>query len=276
MLNKLALGTVQFGLNYGISNKNGKTPTNEVSRILSAAKEFGIDIIDTAYAYGNSQEVLGQVGVNGFKVVSKFIPPTESVTLGAQVQTTLELLGVESLYAMLAHRPLSVTENPKLWDDLLQFKQSGKIQKIGFSFNTQAEAHAVLSAGYIPDLVQVPFNYFDRRFVKIIRDLKATGCEIHTRSAFLQGLFFLNPNELPSFFNPVKDLLTDIQQNYKPVEGALLNFCINQDFIDRVVFGVNNQEQLLQNINSINEAKPLPELTTSIPDEILTPSMWPK
>ena len=276
MINKLALGTVQFGLSYGISNKNGKTPVNEVSRILLAAKKLGINIIDTAYAYGNSQEVLGEVGVDGFKVVSKFISPTELETLDMQVETTCAQLRVKRFYAMLAHRPLSVIENPALWDILKQYKLSGIIQKIGFSFNTLSEANLVLSAGYIPDLIQVPFNYFDLRFVTIMKELKAKGCEIHTRSAFLQGLFFLNPLELPEFFNPVKGILKDIKQNYGPIEGSLLSFCINQDFIDRVVLGVNNQEQLLKNVNSISEAKPLPELNINIPHEILMPSMWPK
>ncbi len=276
MIKKLALGTVQFGLNYGVSNTNGKTPIIEVGRILSAAHEAGINLLDTAFAYGDSQEVLGKVGVRDFKVVSKFIQPTDLVTLEGQIESTLTQLGVNTLYAFLAHRPLSVLENPELWDTLKQFKLIGKIQKIGFSFNTIVEANNVLSAGFLPDIIQVPYSYFDRRFESIMLDLKNKGCEIHTRSAFLQGLFFMNTSDLPQFFNPVKEIIENLQQNYQPIGGSLLNFCLHQNFIDRVVFGVNNLEQLLHNINSINEAKPLPEVAISIPNEILTPSMWPK
>ncbi len=275
-MNKLALGTVQFGLDYGISNNEGITPIDEVANILVIAKNVGIEIIDTAYAYGISQKILGQVKINDFKVVSKFIPPNDSLTLNKQIQKTLIQLSVQNLYGMLAHRPLSVVEDPKLWDVLQQFKEKGKIQKIGFSFNTLEEVDIILSHGFMPDLVQVPFNYFDHRFVNYMKELKVKGCEIHTRSAFLQGLFFIKPDKLPSFFNSVKSILELIQHRCQPIEGSLLSFCINQDFIDKVVFGVNNQEQLIKNIDSIKEAKILPELNISVSNEIKTPSMWSK
>ena len=65
-MSKIALGTVQFGLNYGISNTNGQVPPEEIARILDYCKLNGIDTLDTAQGYGESEKVLSQFDLSSF------------------------------------------------------------------------------------------------------------------------------------------------------------------------------------------------------------------
>ncbi len=275
LIRKVGLGTVQFGLAYGISNREGITPPEEVTRLLQFAHTAGIDLLDTAYGYGKSEEVLGNAGVNNFKVVSKFLPPDGNLTIEAQVSQSLKRLNVNSLYGLLAHRPLSIISHPASWDTLMKLKHDKIIQKTGFSFNTTEEADAVLDTGYLPDLVQVPFNYFDHRFVARLSALRSAGCEIHTRSPFLRGLFFTDPSKLPSFFNAVKPMIIHLQSFGDALPAMLLHYCLQQPFIDKVIFGVNTLNQLVNNLKMPESAGYLPPLNQQISDEILTPSTWP-
>lgn len=271
---KVGLGTVQFGLPYGISNKAGQTDSIEVTKILKTAKTYKIQVLDSASAYGNSEDVLGQNDLSSFKMVSKFMPDSME-DISNQLETSLEKLGIQKLHGYLAHRPLNILENPAQWDKLLEFKSKSKVDKIGFSLNEPMELEQLIDKGYIPDLIQVPYNYFDRRFEPYIKDLKKEGCEIHTRSAFLQGLFFMNPNRLDDFFEEVKLPISQLQKK-EFLNGALLKFAVQQPFIDRVIIGVETNKQLVENLTNLELASILPELQYKINENILIPSRWPK
>ncbi len=273
---KIGLGTVQFGVNYGISNKNGITEHTEIKKILNLAKSSKIELIDTAYGYGNSEEVLGNIGVDSFKIITKFLPAFNGNTIENQIITSLDRLRVKSVYGLLAHRPLDVVENPEIWDYLNSLKENNITTKIGFSFDSPREIELVLKKGFIPDLIQVPFNYLDNRFKPFMISLKNYGCEIHARSTFLQGLFFMNPETLSGFFDEIKPLLNQIQREWKNLPGMLLSYNLQQQFIDKVIIGVNNSDQLIQNIESINNIVKIPEMTKIVRHEILSPSRWPK
>lgn len=272
---KLGLGTVQFGLPYGISNKKGKTSAEEVSKILETAKSFQINTLDSASSYGNSEEVLGLNNLSSFKVVSKFMPPLKDQSIEIQLTQSLVKLGVKSLYGYLAHRPMEILRDQQQWEDLLKFKSEGKVTKIGFSLNEPLELERLINKGFNPDLVQVPYNYFDRRFEAAIREIKGKGCEVHTRSVFLQGLFFMNPLELSVFFEDIKPLITQLQEN-SLLNGALLKFVLKKPYIDKVIIGVENEKQLVQNIQNLEKASALPELKLKISENIVNPSKWPK
>jgi aryl-alcohol dehydrogenase-like predicted oxidoreductase len=276
MIEKIGLGTVQFGLDYGISNKQGITSTDEVRSILDYARSIGIDLIDTAYGYGTSEEVLGKVGTDTFNIVSKFLPSASELNIKDQVNTSLQRLGVNHLYGLLAHRPIELIKNPWDWEYLLKLKQDKVVSKIGFSFNSPDEADILISSGYIPDLIQVPFNYLDNRFKPSIVELKKNGCEVHARSAFLQGLFFIDPEQLDDFFSEVKHVIIQLQTNGASLPGLLLKYCLQMPFIDKVIIGVNNKKQLIENIGSINTDEQLVENKVEIKHEILTPSKWPR
>jgi len=274
---KIGLGTVQFGLKYGISNSHGQTSPEEVSNILNYCKMKGIRIIDTASAYGSSEEVLGSNELKDFKIVSKFMPENSVESLMEQLNQSLKKLGLKSLYGYLAHRPLSIIENPNQWEKLKELKKKKTIDKIGFSLNTPSELDVLIKFGISPDIIQVPFNYFDRRFENQMQLLKKQGCEIHVRSVFLQGLFFKEPLLLSDFFNPIKSTLISLQENYKEnLKGSLLKFVLKQKFVDYVIIGVETTSQLSGNMNGILNAPELEDISFDFHEKILTPSMWPK
>lgn len=273
---KIGLGTVQFGLDYGISNENGKTSSEEVTKILTYAQAQGINTIDTASAYGDAEKILGGNMLNGFRIISKFMPPQKDETISSQLHQSLERLKQKNLYGYLAHRPLIVLENPSLWKELQNLKEEGIIKKIGFSLNEPTELSKILQAGFFPDLIQIPFNYFDQRFKQQIILLKEQGCEIHSRSTFLQGLFFVNPDKMNSFFDEVKPIIKNLQSTIKNLSGSLLRFAAEQPFIDKVILGVENSAQLKANLDTLETAEQLPELKQKISDNILIPSGWQK
>jgi aryl-alcohol dehydrogenase-like predicted oxidoreductase len=277
-INKIGLGTVQFGVDYGISNSLGKTNEFEVQNILSFSSEQGISIVDTASAYGDSETILGRNNLAPFKIVSKFLLNSDSDSVLDHLELTLTHLNQRCIYGYLAHRPMSIVENPKIWDLLNYAKSIGKVKKIGFSFNDTDELKKVLDAGFVPDIVQVPFNYFDRRFALGISELRELNCEIHTRSAFLQGLFFCNVEDLDPFFNEIRPVLLELQQYGDLLPAMLLDWVVKHDFIDHVIVGVNNKKQLRENLEALKSLDPLvtlPVLVESISENILTPSLWP-
>ncbi|SDR69495.1 aldo/keto reductase [Gramella sp. MAR_2010_147] len=271
---KIGLGTVQFGMAYGISNKNGQTSNAEVAQILKLAKDNNILILDSASAYGNSEEVLGENDLSCFNIISKFMPPKDGRSILIQFEESLKSLGVNSIYGYLAHRPLNLIENPSRWAELSKIKSSNRVQKIGFSLNEPSELSYLLEKNLIPDLVQVPYNYFDRRFENEIIKLKQLGCEIHTRSTFLQGLFFMSPEDLSDFFDEIKPSLGQLQK-ISTLNGALLRFVLEKDFVDKTIIGVENVNQLKDNIKSIQNTSALPDLENHINEDILIPSRWP-
>ncbi len=271
---KIGLGTVQFGTSYGISNTQGQTSPEEVTEILDYARKEGIDLLDTAAAYGISEEILGNNNLTGFNIVSKFMAPENNQKISKQLESSLDLLKISSLYGYMAHRPQDVLLHSHQWEELRDLKRNNLIQKIGFSFNEPYEIDEVLLKGWIPDIVQVPFNYFDNRFSQQLVRLKSTGCEVHTRSAFLQGLFFMQPDSLPQYFDIVKPSIKDLQKNGEKLAGMLLKYCLQQDFIDKVIVGVNNKNQLISNLNFTNSEESLPEFSLKIPNKILMPSKW--
>ena len=273
---KIGLGTVQFGSHYGISNKRGKTEPEEVSRILNIASKHHLRILDTASAYGDAEKVLGLNDLSRFSVISKFMPSGNADSLSRQLQNTLADLNIENLYGYLAHRPLHLLENLYLWDELQKYREKKIIQKIGFSLNRSEELDQLLKAGITPDLVQLPYNYFDRRFEESLKILKEQNCEIHTRSAFLQGLFFKKREELSLFFNDVKPLIETLHQNVRHLPASLLAFVMKHPLIDQVIVGVENSGQLLENLTMLVYAEPLPDLDITLSEKILMPSNWPE
>ncbi len=274
---KIGLGTVQFGTSYGIANKIGQTPPAEVTRILDKAYELGIRTIDTASAYGKSEEVLGRNRMERFSVVSKFMPATASQSVSQQLEQTLSHLQVSTLYGYLAHRPASLLEDTSQWKELESLKMQGRVQKIGYSLNDPGELESLLKLEMVPDLVQTPYNYLDQRFRQSLIELKNAGCEIHTRSAFLQGLFFLDTAALSPFFDEVKPIIGEAQKTYgDSLPAVLLKYVLSRDFIDRVIMGVETEQQLISNLASINEAETIKDILPNISASILNPSCWPK
>ncbi|QED36514.1 aldo/keto reductase [Antarcticibacterium arcticum] len=271
---KIGLGSVQFGISYGISNTHGKTSPKEVEKILDIASSKSINVIDTASSYGTAEQILGNLHKGRFDIISKFMPTQTNGSISFQLEKSLYNLKVDYLYGYMAHRPALLEGRD--WEELQLLKKEGRIKKIGFSFNNPKEFEKLKNSGFIPNVVQVPFNYFDTRFKDLLIELKAEGCEVHTRSTFLQGLFFMNPENLVAYFNKFKSHINFLQSTYgNNLQTALLEFVLRQDFIDKVIIGVENVKQLEKNINSSLKIEPLND-SPYFPENILMPVNWPK
>ena len=165
---KLALGTAQFGLDYGISNSQGKTSLKEVGKILELAQEQNITIIDTAQEYGNSESILGEIHENRFKIITKINPQVSSIkTIETVVEESLTNLKVNSVYGVLFHSPQTVISNPYMVEKIKLLKNEGKIEKFGYSVYFPNELEDLITKYGMPDIVQLPFNHLDTRFESI-------------------------------------------------------------------------------------------------------------
>lgn len=281
-MQKIALGTVQFGLDYGIHNQRGKVSAQEVGSILTLAQQNGIDTLDTAAAYGDSEKVLGTQHLTTFKIVSKLFPQEKNIR--AAFNSSLNRLKISDLYAYLIHRFSDLIENPEIWEKFLKLKEEKKVAKIGVSLYHPQELKYLWNHGINPDLVQIPYNIFDRRFENIFPELKRKSVEIHTRSAFLQGLFFKKASELPSFFKDVVPLINQLHQigetHHMTIAQICLGFCLKQVEIDRVVIGVDSLSQLQQNLQvteTLSKIKPLLSQLNKLSvenEQIINPANW--
>jgi len=280
--NKIALGTVQFGVDYGISNSMGKTSEDQVCEILNVANQNGIDLLDTAQAYGLSEEVVGRHHQNRFKIVTKINSNVFGKRLTTKaIQESLKNLKVESLYGVLFHSNYTTSNNLQSYLELVSLKNRKKIEKIGLSAYSIIEIETYISEFGNPEILQIPYNIVDKRFEKIIIDLHKEGVEIHSRSTFLQGLFFMETGQLPNHFENIKPFIDDLHKRFKKKDelaNFLLTDVLEKSFIDKVIIGVNDSAQLKSNLSNFN-LETLSLTADSIPvlsEEILNPSLWPK
>lgn len=254
--NKIALGTAQFGLDYGISNKTGQIPENQVFEILNESIRSGIDVLDTAYAYGNSELVIGNFvkeHENVFKIISK-LPECNPNDVKNIFESSLERLGVDSLYGYMCHSFQHYRDNPEIWNMLEDLKSEGKIEKIGLSLYYPSELEYIIENKIDIDIIQVPYNVFDRRFEEYFPVLKKMGVEIFVRSVFLQGLVFKEPFELDDYFAKIRSKIINLHSLAAelniPIAALCLNVAILNEFVDQVVVGVDSIQNLKEIISS--------------------------
>src|SRR5258706_4106554 len=282
-MEKIALGTVQFGLDYGISNSQGKTSFEETVKILELASSSGINTLDTAFSYGTSEVVLGNIiqKYPDFEIVSKFPKPEEGSRISDYLSQSLQKLKINYLYAYLAHDADVLINDPQLWDEVVELKSKGVISKIGYSLYSPEQLEKLLDLNFVPDIVQLPYNVLDRRFEQFFGEFKKHETIIHTRSAFLQGLLFMDSEHLSSYFDPIKPFLKEIQSTFfsrSDLSSALMRFCIDNSFIDKVVIGVNTEQQLSENLSGLRSFKSVSKWPNfEVKDKsMLLPYNWPK
>ena len=288
-MHQLAIGSAQFGLAYGIANRNGKTALREVGRILGVARSAGVDTIDTAVAYGDSETALGDIGLQGWHVVSKIpaIPPGQADVAEwvlRSVRSSLKRLRTDKLAGLLLHRPgdLVGAAGEELLCGLMRVKAEGLAEKIGVSVYGPDE---IVSAKkwFLPDLVQIPFNPVDQRAVRsgAISELCREGVEVHIRSVFLQGLLLMPAGTRPVFFDRwsgIWELWNRwLSENSLTPLQVCLRFALQQHGISRVVIGVESAEQLEEVLAAADGVLPvLPEEVQCSEDELVNPSLWQK
>ncbi|MCX7144172.1 MAG: aldo/keto reductase [Proteobacteria bacterium] len=288
--NKIALGTAQFGLDYGINNARGKISSSEVAKILDGARNGGIDLLDTAGAYGDAEKVLGSTlgtGRRDFKIVSK-IPPnaTTPEDVALSVQATLSDLDVNCLYGVLVHDISAFMRDGRNWKVLLRLQDVGTIEKVGVSAYYPKDLQEFISSGQVPQLVQIPYNVFDRRFDSLLPTLRELNIEVHTRSIFLQGLFFVEPDRLSSHFRSAEAKIRHLQNLAKsmdiPLSSMLLSVGLCDSRIDRVVVGVDSLANLQENLAAFDHLDCCDSLAAELRqfeeknEDILLPFKWQK
>ena len=284
---KLALGTVQFGLPYGLSGRSSGVPYDEAELMVRTAKSAGIELVDTAMSYGSSESCLGKIGMDEMKVVTKIssLPDTPgdmANLMGKQVLGSLERLGLDSLYGLLLHHPsqLFSPEGKRITEGLEGLKKDKLVQKTGVSIYSAEELEKLLDCQAF-DVVQLPINILDKRLLStgLIDRLVATGTEIHARSVFLQGLLLKPFDQIPAYFAPWMQLLR-AWHDWLGREGrTALEVCIayikSLEVIDYLVVGANSNSQLSEIIAAYDSATTceFPPIESDDPN-LLNPGLW--
>jgi len=258
---KLALGTAQFGLDYGVANKKGKIAKKEVFKILEYAYSIGIDTLDTAYSYGESENVIGEFTAKSgrnFNVISKmpYLNNNSTLTVKKNCLETLQRLGQSRIYGYLIHKFDNIVFHKEdLWNKIISLKQNGLVNKIGVSLYKPEELEFLLDKGITFDIVQIPYNILDQRFKDYFPILKEKNVTIHVRSVFLQGLFFVETERINTNFKGAKDAVEKvycISKEYSiPMHSLCLCFALINPFVDKIIIGVDSLEHLMENIDSL-------------------------
>jgi len=285
---KLALGTVQFGLDYGVANAEGQVAIEDAAEIIDHSRKCGIDTLDTAIGYGDSEERLGKIGIDGFRVItklpglSKHDVDIEKWIIG-HIEGSLARLKVETINGVMLHRPTDLLgdNGKKLWDGLKKLKANGCVEKIGYSIYEPGELD-LLWKDYQPDIIQAPYNILDQRlkvsgWLKLLHDL---GVEVHVRSVFLQGLLLMPKERRPIKFQRWQGLW-DVWEHWleseqlDPVDVCLKSIA-SEPMIDYAVVGVDSKTHLKQIVKKMNNPAEIDvpvDLNTT--DECLVnPALW--
>lgn len=275
-------------MRYGVANGSGQVPRAEVASILPYALAQGVDSLDTAIGYGESEAILGEIGVGQFNVVTKLPPmPADVVDIkrwvGDQVSDCLARLKQETLYGLLLHRShdLQDAAGSVLADELSELKRQGRIEKVGVSIYNPSELESVVKLLEL-DLVQAPLNLVDRRLVTSgwLDRLKQLNVEVHTRSAFLQGLLLMTRGLIPEKFERWAGLwdswADSLQETGVSPLSACLAYPLSHPQVDRVVVGVDSLAQLQELVHAAQQ--PLIEsdfdFMTMDDEKLINPSRW--
>lgn len=294
MPTSLVLGTAQLGFPYGIANKTGQPDQLLATEIVKVAWENGIREFDTAQDYGVSENVLGKAFdklkiSQEAKVISKISPIVDHNNLQAMsvaLHTTLEKLGVPCLFGFLLHdENLLDLWSEGIGDILRGMVASGKIEHIGVSVYSPDKATEALSIEGI-DLVQLPFNILDRRFLKkgVFELAAKKKKKIYIRSVFLQGLILMEPDDLPGsmyFVKPVIDRIKSCAEdlNITRHELALIYPKVKVPEA-KLIIGVEAPSQIKANVNCwgktplVGLVRRVEECFETIDEKILNPSLW--
>ncbi|OGN15889.1 MAG: hypothetical protein A3B99_01425 [Candidatus Yanofskybacteria bacterium RIFCSPHIGHO2_02_FULL_44_12b] len=298
-ISKMVLGTVQLGLKYGINNSHGQPSREEALGILERAYEQGIRMFDTAFSYGDAEEIIGEFitrrKLNGqVQIISKLEP--NCVSEGSEnvlsivengLRTSLRRIGREYIDGYLLHTS-SYIFREEIVNALHQCKIKGLVKNIGVSIYEETEALAAVRSSLI-DYIQIPYSVFDQRLnqTEFFQLAKANGKKVFARTAFLQGLIFMTDKEIPDSLSGAKEYLKEFDDiicryGLSRLEAALA-FSASQPGVDYIVFGVDTIEQLNETMSvaaSLGEhfdcVAALRDRFLNIEKNIIFPSLWKK
>lgn len=284
---RLAIGTVQFGQSYGLTNSRGQVGPREVAAILAYALTAGVDTLDTAVIYGDAERILGEVGVAGFRVVSKVpsvVNASGSVSgwLREQVRASLQRLRVERLSGLLLHNPddLLGPHAADIAKTMAEVVAEGWVDKVGVSVYTPGQLERLFDLMPI-QLVQLPLSVFDRRFDEAgwLDRLTERGIEVHARSIFLQGLLLMDPASCPRSFAPWMPLIESwhdwlIANSRRPIDACVAHLA-SYPQISRCIVGCDGLDQLQEIIQAMRTPACRAPIQFAAKDaSLLIPALW--
>lgn len=267
-MTQLGLGTAQFGMPYGISNRQGQTPHAELVAILALAGSAGIRVLDTAALYGNSESALGAALAkkHPFRIVTKTPdfkalpdPAQGAAELKRTFEHSLSSLRQPRVYGLLVHNAGDLLRpgGDMIWREMEGLRSQGLVEKIGVSVYGGNQINQILGA-FAPDIVQLPVNVFDQRLVASghLAHLKSIGVEIHVRSIFLQGLLLMAQDQIPRYFDGFKSHVTGYFDRLASAQigkiEAALSYALSLPFTDVALVGVACAEQLAEILRLVN------------------------
>ena len=285
MKNKIGIGTANFGSQYGVNKK--KISIASAKKIIGFLKKNKIKLIDTSSEYPGAEEILGNLNISSFKVVTKIKIPTNFVKtditkIEKRFFLSLKKLKTKKVYGLLIQNcdQLLKKNGKYFYNFFLRLKKRGIIFKLGFSvYSTRTLIK--LNKKFKYDIVQIPINIINQDFLEkdLLEKLKRKKIEIHSRSSFLQGLLLMNKNSLPKKYLNYKNILTDIdlffkRNNYEKL-NFLLNFSLNIKQVDKVIIGVDNLKQIKKLIFLSKKKKiNLKKLNFKIDPKLMDPRLW--
>ena len=284
--NKIVIGSANFGQHYGYANTN--TSEKEIKKIFKFAIMNNINHLDTAINYGNAQKLLGMHNLEMWNIDTKIpkVPfKVKEITswLEKNLENTLRDLNVTKLNTIYFHEPKDLLGPQAIYiiEYLNKLKENKTINNIGISVYYPSELEKILSI-FKPDIVQIPYSIFDRRFENqnSIKILKKNKIKIYARSIFLQGLVLLRQENLPLKFNKYKALWKEYEEwlNYKNLDKlqTAIRFAFGNNDIDKVIIGVENVVQLTEIVKIKKNKINIPNFKSKIDNFLVVPSNWNK
>lgn len=300
-ISKFTLGTCQLGYNYGIANKTGQPTEEESFQILKTAIENGVNSFDTASMYQVSEDVLGKFFSSSKNTLKNPVITTKIAdfnfesdkaikeSMYNQFSGSLEKMKLSSIPVLMLHHFSDFKKGGEIViENLKEMKAGGKVGKIGISLYAENDMELVLKENTF-EAVQIPMNIFDHRLIKsgVLKEFEKRGIIVFVRSVFLQGLFFLDPENLPEKLQPAKEPLKKLHDIANRAGMGIAQLCTsfikNLDGVSSLVIGCETVKQVEDNISLMNS----PALSRQIYDEIfdafkdipafvITPWMWDK
>ncbi|MEH6632285.1 MAG: aldo/keto reductase [Halopseudomonas aestusnigri] len=269
---KLGLGTVQFGIKYGVFNGSPNPDEAMVKEILEYGVNAGVKILDTAPSYGVSEEVIGKTlaPASPFKIITKTMSFSGEATTAANIKavevgfnSSLKKLKQENIEAILVHQAKDLFKpgGDRIVNFLLRLRNEGRVNKIGVSVYDAKEIDRVLDI-FDPDIIQLPINVFDQRLVESghLDKLKNSGVHIHARSLFLQGIALMPNILIPSYFSSVMNKFVLFEKLALSCNLSKLELCLL--FVNQI----KSIDVMLVGVRSIQDLKEIIQAETKIKD----------
>jgi len=293
---RLVLGTVQLGVEYGIANSEGKPDQVKVEQILKTSLDSGIVEFDTAQGYGNSEAVVGRgfssLGAHkNIRIITKIHPSLnheDDLTITNAVDESFERLGVSNLWGLLIHHERHITSWERgLYSTLRRYTEKGEIKHLGISVYSVEKALEALDTKGI-SIVQLPTNVLDRKFedAKVFEIANEKGKQIYIRSIFLQGLLLMDPSTISGKMAFTAPLIRQFHElcrrhGYTPQEVAM---CYIKQTAPKakILFGAESPRQVKENVDLFNKEiaeaciNEIRETFQNVDKKILDPSLWNK